>query len=90
LRSVLRYLTLWGYFGRPKNPTSTTSAEAVKFLADIRKSIPDEAMANKDYTDMALVAERLGHFQISSTLRDMSGDEGRHKRNLEQMLRRIT
>jgi len=79
-----------GLFGRPNNPTSTTSPEAVKFLADIRKSVPDEAMANKDYADMASVASRLGHTQIASTLRGMSDDEGRHKRNLEAMLRRIT
>ena len=79
-----------GLFGRPNNPTSPTSPEAVKFLADIRKSVPDEAMANKDYADMASVASRLGHTQIAITLRGMSEDEGRHKRNLEGMLRRIT
>ena len=79
-----------GLFGRPNNPTSTTSPEAVKFLADIRKSVPDEAMANKDYADMANVASSLGHTQIASTLRGMSEDEGRHKRYLEDMLRRIT
>jgi len=79
-----------GLFGRSKNPTSTTNPEAVKFLADIKKSVPDEAMANKEYADMASVASRLGHTQIASTLRGMSEDEGRHKRNLEEMLRRIT
>ena len=79
-----------GLFGRPKNPNSMTSPEAVKFLADIRKSIPDEAMANKEYADMASVASRLGHTQIAGTLRGMSEDEGRHKQNLEVMLRRIT
>jgi len=79
-----------GLFGRPNNPTSTTSPEAAKFLADIRISVPDEAKANKDYADMASVASRLGHTQIASTLRGMSEDEGRHKRNLEAMLRRIT
>jgi len=79
-----------GLFGRSSNPTPVTSPEATKFLADIRISIPDEAKANKEYADMASVASRLGHTQIASTLRGMSDDEGRHKRNLEAMLRRIT
>ena len=79
-----------GLFGRSSNPAPVASAESVKFLADIRKSVPDEAMANKEYADMALVAERLGHPLMYQTLRQMSDDEGRHKRNLEEMLRRIT
>jgi len=66
-----------------------TYAEANRFLADIKKSIPDEEMATKEYADMANVADKLGHSGIADTLRSMSNDEARHKRLLEWMLRQL-
>jgi len=63
--------------------------EANKFLADIKKSIPDEEMATKEYADMANVADRLGHPGIADTLRSMSGDEARHGRLLKDMLGKL-
>jgi len=70
-------------------PNALQDTEANKFLADIKKSIPDEEMATKEYADMANVAERLGYPRIPETLRGMSDDEGRHKRLLEAMLREL-
>ena len=70
-------------------PSALQDTEANKFLADIKKSIPDEEMANKEYADMANVAERLGHYGIAATLWAMSRDEGKHRGLLEDMLLRL-
>ena len=70
-------------------PNALQDTEANKFLADIKKSIPDEEMATKEYADMANVAERLGHLGIASALRAMSDDERTHKKLLEGMLQKL-
>jgi len=71
----------------PGNPGER--GERSKLLADIKKSIPDEEMATKEYADMANVAERLGHSGIADTLRSMSDDEARHGRLLKDMLQKL-
>jgi len=70
-------------------PSALQDTEANKFLADIKKSIPDEEMATKEYSDMANVAERLGYYGLATTLRGMSGDEARHGRLLKGMLEEL-
>jgi len=79
-----------GLFPRNRNSTALESPGEAEFIAKIRKNIPDEAMAHSEYADMALAADRLGHPWVHQTLRQMSEDEGRHKKNLEEMLRRLT
>lgn len=65
--------------------TDARQADINKFLAQVRKNIPDESMASEEYRRMSVEAERLGFHSTSVTLMQMSQDEAHHERNLRDM-----
>jgi len=74
-----------GLFEHQESPQPERQAEITKFLADIRKLIPDEAQASQEYTRLANEARRLGFSPVSRTLLEIAGDEGRHRVELEDI-----
>lgn len=56
-----------------------------RFLLDIRKQIPDEAQAHAEYVRLSNEASRLGFTEVSRTLLQISQDESRHGRELQDI-----
>lgn len=69
----------------PAVPAQASQAEISRFLADVRKNIPDEQRAKAEYTRMSREAERIGFPAVAKTLLGMAQDEGRHEISLRDM-----
>lgn len=82
-------LGLFERMSAPKEPLpgriQARQEDVNKFLASVRKQIPDETMAQEEYRKMSIEAERLGFTAAARTLMQISQDEGRHKLALQDI-----
>jgi len=86
-RTMLRYYEPLP--SKPLFPRVKRNFRRERLKADVRRQIKDEDEAYSTYMRLAVDAEALREADVASTLRSIASDEYRHRRLLEEMLRRL-
>jgi len=92
-REEARRRTMLRYYepipSKPLFPRVKRNFRRERLKAEARRQIKDENEAYSTYMRLAIDADALREADAASTLRSIASDEYRHRRLLEEMLRRL-